>query len=91
MKSRKQLEYLGWGFFAVAFAVLVAPMIYLTWRFTYDLANNATRVGIGVVLAVVAAGLITWPINEFVTRRHAKRVAQVRKQQRKDKKRRGKR
>ncbi len=91
MKSLKQIEYLGWGFFGVSFALFLGPAIYLSWRFTYEAANNATRVGIGIVLAVMAAGLLTWPINEFLYRRHRRKVADERKKQRKLKKKRGKR
>jgi len=87
MKSLKQIEYLGWGFFGVVFALLLAPAIYLAWNYTYEAANSATRVGIGIVGAIVAAGLTTWPINEFVYRHHQKKLADTRKQQRKAKKR----
>lgn len=87
MKSLKQIEYLGWGFFAFLFLVFVGPAIYLALNYTYETATVATRVGLGVVCALVASGIIIWPINEIMNRMHLKKVAAERKAERKRKKR----
>lgn len=87
MKSLKEIEYVGWGFFTIVFFVLLGPGLYLAWTYTYDnVANAFARVALGAFIAMIAAGFVTWPVNEALHRRNLRRAEAERHQMRKQKK-----
>lgn len=90
MKSLKDIEYVGWGFFSIVFAVLLLPGVWVAWTFTYDGVTNAfARVALGAFLALVAAGFVTWPVNELLHRRNIRRAEAEKHNARKQKKKQG--
>jgi 1,4-dihydroxy-2-naphthoate octaprenyltransferase len=90
MKSLKDIEYVGWGFYSIVFVLLIAPCIYLAWNITYDnIANTYSRVALGALFAFVVAGFVTWPVNELLHRRNIRRQKAEQQQARKQKKKQG--
>ena len=73
MKSLKDIEEVGWIFWIVVFALLVAPCIYLAYSLTYDTASQVTRVGFGLFMAAMGSGLVSWIVNEILQRVQAAR------------------
>lgn len=84
MKSLRDLESVGWIFWGVAFAILAAPCYFLAKAMTYDF-SNASRIGLGLVMAMLGAGVIAWAVNEVVYRIQKKKYDQRRKIERKRK------
>ena len=68
MKSLKNIEEVGWIFWVVVFALLVAPGIYLAYSLTYDTASTIVRVGFGLFMAAMGSGLVSWLVNEVLQR-----------------------
>jgi hypothetical protein len=70
-----KLEYAGWGFFAVACALLAGPGVWLSWTITNDQLTLPGRVLAGVMMAIVAAAFVTVAANSALQARTAKREA----------------
>jgi len=87
MKWLKDIESVGWVFWAVVFALLLAPGIWLAYKLTYDTASVLLRLGCGIFLAAIASGLISWLVEEVIHRRNVRRYNARRKVERKEKKR----
>ncbi len=90
MKSLKEVESVGWGFFAICFVVVLAPSIWLVWNYTYDTVTPAVRVLAGFVVASTGAGVIAWVVNDLLHRRNVRRHAAKRQAERKEKRKQGK-
>ncbi len=84
MKSLREIEYVGWGFFAVLLVVLAGPGIYAALYFTYDIMPMAGRVVIGLVFASVSAAVLTFVVNELLHRRNLRELEKARKEEKKD-------
>lgn len=75
-KDVSRIEKVGWLFWSVAFAVLVAPCFYAVSYGMEEHTPLAERVGIAVVAAAVGAGLVSWPVNSIV-QAHLKRQREM--------------
>ncbi len=74
MKSIKDIEAVGWGFFGIMAAVLFAPCTYLIWISTFDIATTAgTRIGFGFISATLLAGFTAWGVNSALHQRNMRR------------------
>ncbi|MBI2434102.1 MAG: hypothetical protein HYV26_14685 [Candidatus Hydrogenedentes bacterium] len=84
MKSLRDIEYIGWGFWIGLFVVLAGPFGYLSYRLTYETATVSVRVGFGIFLAAAASAFITFVINDLLHRRNVRHLAVKRKEVRKE-------
>ncbi len=73
MKSWRDLEYAGWGFLGISFAVCVGPFVYVFYTYLSSNLQPVARILIGIFLAGVAAAFITFGANEFIQRSRARR------------------
>lgn len=85
MKSLKEIESVGWGFFGLCFVLVLAPSIWLVWNYTYDNVAPAVRVLAGFVVASTCAGVIAWVVNDLLHRRNVRRYEAQRQEARKEK------
>ena len=83
MKSLKDIESVGWGFFLLCVALLLAPSIYIAWQSTYDVSKPVTRIGIGLMGALFAACPIAWSVNAMLHQRNVRRYKLEQKDARK--------
>lgn len=79
MAAKKQLESVGWLFWGVTFAVLAGPVVYGTFQVVYEDTPTVNVVGIGLVIAAVAAATVTATINTVLQRSAEKRRLAERK------------
>ncbi|HIJ72766.1 MAG TPA: hypothetical protein HPP83_01575 [Candidatus Hydrogenedentes bacterium] len=80
-----RLDAAGWTFWIVVFLVMLAPCTYAAFKITYEGASWTAPVGIGIVAASLAAGLVTWAVNS-VLQRQAKKRRQIRRKETKKRK-----
>lgn len=90
MKSLKEIESVGWGFFVLCFAVLVAPTVWFVWNGTYDTVPASVRILMGLVVASTEAGIVAWVVNDQLHRRNVRRYEAKRAEERKESRRKGK-
>jgi hypothetical protein len=88
MKSLRDLESVGWGFFLGCAAALAGPFIWLTLAMTYDTIPLYGRVIIGIMFSFVAAAFVAWIVNDLLHRRNLRRKMAARSRERKAKKKR---
>jgi uncharacterized membrane protein len=86
MKSLKEIESVGWGFYLICVLALLPPGIILAWQFTYDITQAITRVGIGLIAALFFAGIIAWVVNAILHQRNLRRYKEEQKVAKKEKK-----
>jgi len=82
----RNMESAGWGVYLVMLVIFSGPGIYLSWQFTYEHTSAYARVAVGILIASVFAGFITYGINEILHRRNIRRYNEQRKAERKQKK-----
>jgi uncharacterized membrane-anchored protein len=76
-------DTLSWLFFLVLMLLFLAPAVWLTTLITYEETNWVVRGGFGVVIAAVAAGLVSWVVTGVVSRIAAAREKKRRKKRKK--------
>jgi hypothetical protein len=86
MKLIRNLEYVGWIFWAIMFVLLIYPCYLIACQVTIE-GSTVTRWGLGIFASAVVAGLISWGVNEILFRVLMKRHNEKRKIERKDKRR----
>ena len=62
-RDKEETYGVGWVFFVICFLLSTGPSIYFTWFKTYEDRRGLFPVIIGLVLAGLVAGLITWAVN----------------------------
>jgi uncharacterized membrane protein len=82
-QSSNRFESAGWLFFGITVAVIIGPFIYLASQVVLVGTPIATVVALGVVMALVVAGLFTAAVNAVLQRAARKRRAAERKKPRK--------
>ena len=75
----------GWLFWLIVFIVLVGPCIYGTWKVVYSTAPRTVPIIVGLVLAAVGAGVVSWAVNAVIQHRQKKQRIARRKKVRKQK------
>ena len=70
MPNEKKFKFdaAGWGFWGIMFALFLAPSIYVVWNFTFRVQRSEIAIGAGVVLAALAAGIVSWVVNTILQR-----------------------
>ena len=74
---------MGWVFFSVWFVLLTGPCIYGLFQVVTDDTNALVPVGVGTVIAAVAAALIALTVNSVLQLRAKRRRIAARKKARK--------
>lgn len=85
MKSFKELDSIGWISWIVLSLLLLYPGYLFAKAVTFDY-QRGMQIAVGVVSALLTAGLITSVINEVLFRFAKKKFTQRKKQTRKEKK-----
>jgi hypothetical protein len=90
MKSLRDIESVGWIFWFVMTALLAPAGVYVMYHVTYSYASTGGRVAGGIFLGGVAAGFVSWGVNELFHQRNLRRLRSqkklVKKQKRNKKK-----
>jgi phosphate/sulfate permease len=86
MKTLRKLEYVGWIFWGIMFALLIYPCYLLACQITVE-DSTVTRWGLAIFASAIVAGLISWGLNEVLYRLVMRRHNEKRKTERKDKRR----
>lgn len=79
------LESVGWVFYCIVFGVVLAPAIILAWQISYERATRMLPIGLGIAIAAIVAGMITWLVNSVLQWRAEKRRKAERKKAKKRK------
>lgn len=66
MTTENRIDSVGWIFFGVMLALLIAPCIYGVYAITNTTVTIGIRVGMGIFLAFFAAGFISWIVNSML-------------------------
>lgn len=82
----KGIDSVGWGFWIICFGVLVVPCVFLSWTVSYeDARSRFLPLLLGVVLAALGAGFLSWSVNAVVQSRLVKKRKADRKKSKKRK------
>lgn len=82
----KGIDSVGWGFWSICFGVLVVPCTLLSWIVSYeDARSRFLPYLLGVVLAALGAGFLSWFVNAVIQKRLAKKRKTERKKSKKRK------
>lgn len=84
MKWFRDLESVGWLFWAISFAILITPCYFLAKYITYDFSTGE-RIALGLTMAMVSAAVIAWAVNELLFQIHKRKYDERRKVERKRK------
>ncbi|MBN2312098.1 MAG: hypothetical protein JXR94_24180 [Candidatus Hydrogenedentes bacterium] len=78
-KHPDRLDAVGWRFFAIAFGVALPPAMIAAFKVTVDDVIVFVPVGMGLLMAALAAALLSWGVNSAVQFRARRRRAAARK------------
>ncbi|HNZ48718.1 MAG TPA: hypothetical protein PLZ53_08905 [Candidatus Hydrogenedentes bacterium] len=90
LKILKKPAVLGWLLWFITTLLLAGPAVMLMYRITYDTANALTRIVSGVFGAAIFSGVLVTLGNEIWFRIRRKQLAQAKKENRRAKKKSGK-
>lgn len=82
-QGRSPIDSVGWVFLLIVFAILLVPAIYLSWHVVRENQEWPIPVGMGVLFALFAAGIVAWIVNTVLQVRAKRRHAQTRKKAKK--------
>lgn len=82
-KQRFKLEYAGWLFWLVTAAILLGPITYGAFQLVREREGPFVPIGIGIIVAAFASGVITWAVNAVLQWRLKQRRVATRKKTRK--------
>jgi len=82
-KRSPRFDTAGWLFWSIVFVILAVPCIYGVWRVTDEHAFFLMRIGAGVVIAAIGAGVISLAVNAVLQYRNKKRRVVARKRAKK--------
>ncbi|GMW03971.1 MAG: hypothetical protein AMXMBFR84_51050 [Candidatus Hydrogenedentota bacterium] len=76
----RRFDSVGWIFLGISFVVLLGPCIYWAWGIVLASTHFITRIGLGIVLAMLASAFVTFGTNTVLQYAAKKRDAANRKQ-----------
>lgn len=79
------IDAAGWVFWLIVFVLLSGPGIYAAWRIVYPETSRLVPIVVGMILAAVGAGVVSWAVNAVIQRQHKKLRIARRKKARKQK------
>ncbi len=75
----------GWGFWGIVFGMLVGPCVFLAWKIKRTQTAWVLPIGVGLLLAALGAGFVSWAVNGVVQYRRKKQRLVERKRAKKRK------
>jgi len=75
----------GWLFWTIVLVILTPICIYGSWKVVYQSTNRIVPIGMGVVLAAIGAGFVSWGVNAVIQSRRKKQRQMERKKAKKHK------
>lgn len=79
-KASSLFDSAGWLFWLILFLAFLAPCIITAWKFSYAHASRIFPIGVGVVMAALSAGIMSWAVNSVLQSRLKKqRIAERKK------------
>ena len=72
-RKKRKWDSVSWGFYLICYIVVVAPVVYIIWQFKSPIAAPGQTFAVGLFLALIVAGVITWGVNAILQYRAAKR------------------
>ncbi len=85
MKQFKDIESVGWIFWAVCSILLLVPNYFLSGLLLYD-NSLGPRIGLTVGMSAVLGAIIAWVVNEILYRINLSKYKEMKKKIRKKKK-----
>ncbi|MGC8738228.1 MAG: hypothetical protein ACP5UA_06210 [Candidatus Hydrogenedens sp.] len=85
MKQFKNLESVGWIFWAVCSVLLLVPNYFLSGLLLYDNSLGA-YIGFTIGMSAVIGAVIAWVVNEILYRINLAKYKETKKRERKKKK-----
>jgi hypothetical protein len=79
------LDTAGWLFWIIVLVILAGPCIWAARLFIYETSSILYRIGAGLVLAAVGAGVVSWAVNAVLQWRQKKQRIARRKKAKKQK------
>jgi hypothetical protein len=83
--ERFKFDTAGWLFWIIVLVILAGPCIWATRFFIYETSNILYRIGAGLFLAAVGAGVVSWAVNAVLQWRQEKQRIARRKKAKKQK------
>ena len=83
-KWLKDPNTLGWLIWAVVSLALLPLCVYFMFAYTYETATPMMRVMVGIFMAAIAGGLVTWVINDILFRIRRRRHNAARADKKRD-------
>lgn len=84
MKQIKDIESVGWIFWAVCSVLLLVPNYFLSRFLIYDYSIGA-RIGLTIGMSAIVGAIIAWVVNDILYRRNLARYKEAKKRERKKK------
>jgi anti-sigma-K factor RskA len=78
-----ELEYVGWRFWFVVFAVVAVPATYLSFQLVTERTTPLVPVSMGAIGAAISAGVVSWAVNSALQYKTRKRRLAARKKAKK--------
>ena len=76
MKSLRELDSVGWRFWALCIVVLYGPSFYFVWSTTYEEKRGTSIVYVfALIIAVIGASFVAAGVNTVLQKRAEKKDA----------------
>ncbi len=85
MKQFKNIESVGWIFWAICSVVLLLPNYFLSGLLLYD-NSVGVQISLTIGMSTVIGAIIAWVVNEILYRINLAKYKEIRKKERKKKK-----
>ncbi|HOV32889.1 MAG TPA: hypothetical protein PLX23_05955 [Candidatus Hydrogenedens sp.] len=84
MKQFKEIESVGWIFWAVSSCLLLIPCYFLSGFLVYEYSMGV-RIGLTIAESAIVGAIFAWAVNEILYRRKLAKYKETRKKIRKKK------
>lgn len=85
MKQFKNIESVGWIFWAICSLLLLIPNYFLAGLILYD-NSIGVRISFTIGMSAIIGAIIAWIVNEILYRINLSKYKEIRKKERKRKK-----
>ncbi len=85
MKQFKNIESVGWIFWAICSIISLFPNYFFSGFLLYD-NSVGVRIGLTIGMSAVIGAIIAWVVNEILYRINLAKYKEIRKKERKKKK-----
>jgi len=85
MKQFKDIESVGWIFWAISTCLLLIPCYFISGFLIYD-NSMGVRIGLTIGAAAIVGAVFAWIVNDILYRRNLAKYKESKKKIRKKKK-----